>query len=319
MSIHENIQIHRNLILRDNELFHRKNGIGFFHKEIYERIGVPRESNGNEIWLPDETQEVINFLEHGVSVLIEGKFSSGKSALLYGIRSTARNNGYPPYTYFDGHYNSTSVKKIDAQLSWAQINHAWVVWDSLDYLVVSSRQFRKISTTQQMERSNIILSYLEQFIEKGGIVVATSHDPGWFKIHGINHQLQEPFQKLKSKMYHHTVKGRLDTEAERIRFYNLSLPKTYQPAAHILVSTPDNLNFSLLLNECGIEQLQIVTIIDGLKSYAIAKIICLDNHEENKPLLDLLINPKISLEEKWCAIASFVIIKQRVIASETAN
>lgn len=214
-----NVQLNSRSIIRDGELFSRKFGIGYFCAKIGERHRgiIPEGEEARVIWLLSDTAAVTRLVEEGKSVLVEGGLGEGKSAVLYGLRSFYRDEK-KPYVYVDGHYLETPFEIIEKFVRAASHKKHPVVWDSFDYLMVSSRRVLKNPKEVQIARSLSIFNLLNEFIHQGGIVVGTTHLDSWLKKNGVQALLSDDWNAITNKMARYRVSGQFSQRSEIIQF-----------------------------------------------------------------------------------------------------
>lgn len=285
----KNTHINESLILRDGELFNRKNGIGFFSPTIFRRYlerGLVKTSEEPRIiWLPGETKELFELLTLGDSLLIEGALGQGKSALIYGLRSMCRENNIP-YCYIDGHYTSTPPEKIVSALKWADNNNAIVFWDSFDYLLAGAKKRRKLPVGKHQARSSQILGFVKNITITDQIqLVISSHDENWLRKYGNPKLLKGDWESITDKLRKHKVKGSFQNENEVSQF--LFYAGFSKELIDIIIYLAKN-------------------FIPELWEYRILKILALGKDEETARVRNLLISGGSDINNLIEAIKNFI-------------
>lgn len=273
----ENYHVNPSLIIRDTELFSRENGLGFHSNGILQKHpgAIVEYTEPRQVWLERETEEVGAIVKSGKSVLVEGDLGSGKSAIIYGLRALYRDSGLP-YSYFDGHYVTTRPEKIAAALRWSEKNSAVCFFDSLDYLVGSSRRVRKMSKKKHGERSRAVIDVLINHVSKGGVLVGTTHTESWLNAYADEQLLDGKWTELVTKMNRHVVRGVFDTPEQHLIFLRnagFSLEE-----AHYFANLPTNPLLRRIVDaESGLFDQS--KLVDSLRGYKISKLIALDPRE----------------------------------------
>lgn len=306
--------INNHLVLRDGELFHRKFGLGFCSPDLAEKYKgvVPIGREERIVWLPAETGQLALEMSHRKSILVVGSSGSGKSALIYGLRSLFRDRDQS-YLFLDGHhFKDAPTEKIEASLSWAKKNNADFIIDSMDYLIAGRGRRKKMSREKLHKKAGETLGSIIDFIDEGGTVVGTAHNENWMARYADLELHGGIWEKLQSKMAKHSVVGRFDNSSELLNFYRHAFPG-WNIEISYLARLPNNSEFIDFLKGTYANQ-DVDEILDSLQGYRIAKLFAFHSEGQNVEILDktrfyLSTNDPQTRDEIWGKMAAFVIAK----------
>lgn len=278
-----NIPIDDETILRDEELFYLKKGMGLYKPSISAKVSgqVRTLPQSRIIWLPSETEQVAQLAEQK-QLLLVGELGAGKSALVYGLRAKYRDTERP-YVYIDGHFSKTEPTDIEQHLDWAVKHEAVTNWDSLDYLIGGSRKIRKLSRNMQRERSKLVGKILLQYLNENRPFVGTSHSEPWIRTYGDPVLIEEIWTDILSHLTPHLVRGVFDTPEEAIQFYCHA--GINEPEATYLATIPNNRRFLKVLGSHNTEPSNpklYEEVSESLRKYRLAKLIALDEREDSE-------------------------------------
>jgi hypothetical protein len=287
-------------IMREREMYSRKLGIGIHSPTSLEHIdGVPNTDTNDPLWLPRETQTAYSMLEQSKAILVAGGPGSGKSTIIYGVRKLLREQDVP-YCYYNGHFRSTNPSHIESAMSWTQRVGGVFVWDSFDYLVSTrDRNRRNISRGMTMQRSNALFNSVQTHIDSGMRFIGTCHDEAWMNNKTEDEVMDTYWRPFTMDKPIVEVKGEFADTDELHAFYECVGPSSG-------LSDEDRVYFANL-----------PTVVDDalaqdLRSYRIAKQICMDRRQEHDDLMKayrLLKVGGIEHEQFDFAIRRYVAIK----------
>lgn len=326
MSAETNIYRHqipgsKSLILRDGELFDVKLGVGCFNQSLAQRYKEETFSPGSHrhIWLSRETYQVAQRVESGQSVLIRGDLGSGKSAIVYGLRTYLR-SANAPYYYVDGHFGTTPHTVIERKMDKSLRHGKILIWDSTDYLLGETRKVIRGNRQRYKERSSRLISAMSQFLDQGGRLVATTHLESWVNAFGDKDIANGHWRDIINRMSVHDVKGVFDNPNIAIQFY-LSTGFTTEQAIYMAYLGVNDLFHSIVetaKNRIKLSERETAQLRNAPNTYKNAKLFAIDEREDAKKLrqtLKDLIDGKITEEQFLIAYALFTVDKNR----ETLN
>jgi len=289
-------QINPYVISRNGEWFHRNNGIGFFDPTLRnKRIDIP-EIPQKPHWLVEETESLWqDIVRSNESVLATGDLGDGKSALIFGLRTTARKTDQP-YVYIDGHFQDSSPIKLQASMLWAKKNNALFFWDSLDYLVIQSKKIRKKPISDHQERSNYVLRELIRFVSEGGKIIGTSHTSSWTDSYCCAEFTNGMWKELLGHMKKYEVKGVLKPK----EIYDFYTAANFSPAMAAVLSDLATQQYLIKCRQIicadAAFELKEVELIEAIRKYKTAKLLALATDEQSifmRKMLKIFVEGKI--------------------------
>lgn len=222
-----------------------------------------------KLWLPDETEYV--YYQHvmqNTSVILMGEPGSGKGAVIYGLRSIMRDE-QRPYVRIDGHYQKTDKNDIiHAMDSMLDVNGV-VLYDSFDYLRLTTKKIRKLQREKHEVRASEILSNVSDFIEAGGCFVGTAHSDNWETSNLVGSM--DSWNTVLARTHIHQVQGHYKDPIQIAGFLdnNNVTSSTAERVAHM----PYNSGFqSYIINRWG-DSAYVAKIADLMHSYRIQKLL----------------------------------------------
>ncbi len=309
----KNSHINPDLIVRDEEVFHRRTGLGFYDPQLVEKLRKFGIQRGNRnIWLPSETLELASNAAGGKSVLVVCELGAGKSALMYGLRTLYREDGNP-YAYVDGHFTMTPEPKVRSAMRWADRVQAELFWDSLDYIIGGSRKIRKMPRGEFPVRSHTIVHRLLEHMDQGNAVIGTSHSEKWVDTFGDPDLMSDGWKELLGSMEIHQVRGTFEAPEEFIQFY-VSAGLSEEAASYMAtLKTNPRLEDALDPHRYSPELHQVISAItDAIPRYRVAKLLALDPRDDSKltrVALESLVSGTLSEDEFLKRLIEFIVAK----------
>lgn len=286
-------------ILRDDEMYSRRLGIGIYNPDILHHFeGRPEATNG-PLWLPRETQQAYDTLQESGSLMVSGEPGSGKSTVIYGLRKMFREDG-TPYCYYNGHFRSTDPSHIESAMKWTQKNDGVFVWDSFDYLVATRDKIRRnTSRGKTVARAEELVEATQSHIDRGMRFVGTSHNAEWMNQKtepDIVDRLWTPFVQDKKSQ---TVLGEFETTEELAAFYET-------------VGKPEGFDDGDVSFFAALPQAFDDERAASLSTYRIAKQLCQDRRPEHNELMDrygALKEGSVTMPDFLGAVTSYLRVK----------
>jgi energy-coupling factor transporter ATP-binding protein EcfA2 len=188
------------------EFVRSKTGVTLSDPNIFRALDEKHGFSNPQIespWLYDETRELADKVSEHPSTLILGEYGAGKSTLMYGLRTVMRQEG-KPYAYIDGHYVDKH-RIITNIIKSAQNNDRTVVFDSWDYLFINKGSKKR----HAIQGREPVICALQEHIDSGGKLVATSHTSPWFTRHSSPELAEYKEELIQGFDVVHSVTGYL--------------------------------------------------------------------------------------------------------------